>query len=61
VDVQVAGNAATWGEYWALVLTSVSVSVSMAEVTLWPMRFPSYPNTAQEVLLAEPCGHARYV
>jgi putative transposase len=33
----------------------------VAEVTLWAMRFRLYPSAAQEVLLLEQCGHARYV
>jgi putative transposase len=33
----------------------------VAEVTLGAMRFRLYPSDAQEVLLAEQCGHARYV
>jgi transposase len=28
---------------------------------LWPLRFRLHPSAAQEVLLAEECGHARYV
>src|ERR1035437_4622788 len=34
---------------------------SVAEVTLWAMRFRLYPTAAQKVLLLEQCGHARYV
>ena len=39
----------------------VTGGVSVAEVTLWAMRFRLYPSAAQEVLLLEQCGHARYV
>jgi hypothetical protein len=39
----------------------VTCGVSVPEVTLWAMRFRLYPSAAQEVLLAEQCGHARYV
>src|ERR1035437_10592776 len=43
--------------YWALVPTWVSE----ADATLCAMRFRLYPSAAQKVLLAEQCGHARYV
>jgi putative transposase len=39
----------------------VTCGVSVAEVTLWAMRFRLYPSATQKVLLLEQCGHARYV
>src|ERR1035438_8591767 len=39
----------------------VTCWVSVAEVTLWAMRFRLYPSAAQEVLLLGQCAHARYV
>ena len=35
--------------------------MSEATATLRAMRFRLYPSAAQKVLLAEQCGHARYV
>jgi peptidoglycan/xylan/chitin deacetylase (PgdA/CDA1 family) len=40
---------------------SLPTWVSEATATLRAMRFRLYPSAAQEVLLAEQCGHARYV